>query len=554
MLGQASRPSKSIPSVIPVAPQVTYPDITTSKPDQHVPQRSNATVDDDDDWIKPLPSSNAQRPALPKSHAADVMEDIHDKETVGQFGLVMKAPEPNDVSTLRKSPGPKAVTSPICGHVKSASTTVLPSPSKAAMNPSPSHTKTISVSNPTIPLPSTTPADSPRRYQDGPLSASKMKIQSIMKTAKGLFTSSAGISAAAKMETLSPSMKMLPNMTNGLYPNLEPAKQRTLPPSPIREDGRRTRSSTEREQKKKEQEAMQRQKVDDELEKARDKERQKAAQFKQDRNKALPSLPTESAALPTQSTRSSPRKAPESRAEEAPQPAEEKSIPRPTSTQPPQRPNQTTQLRRPVMKPSREALAKQQVPQPTVQIKLNHRVPLSTAALAQKLEDTLPPPAAPKQTGLMKKASTASATTTTSSTSFRSSTSTKPKALLAAEKKKEQVSYPVNFQITNHSKFSEQEERERQRREDQKAELARKRAAQQEQARREEQKQRAEAEKRERERVAIEEAKKTAQREAIEKRRLENKKKEEEIRVANSKSTMVCDDSDSMQNKDTDED
>lgn len=37
-----------------------------------------------------------------------------------------------------------------------------------------------------------------------PISASKSKLQSIMKTARGLFTSSAGVSAQAKMETLTP--------------------------------------------------------------------------------------------------------------------------------------------------------------------------------------------------------------------------------------------------------------------------------------------------------------------------------------------------------------
>jgi hypothetical protein len=434
MLG-ASRPSKSIPAVVPVAPQVTYPEISASKPDQSAQHKADTTVDDDDDWIKPL-GSPMSRPALAKSHTTDLMEKIHGKESIGEFGWVTQVPKPIDISTMRTSPRPKGVTSPIYAHGKSASTTVLPSPSKVSMMPEVSHKKTISVSNPTLAEQSYTPIGSPKRLPDGPSSA-KLRLQSIMKTAKGLFTSSAGISAAAKMETLSPSMKMLANSNNGLYPSLDPAKQRALPPSPSREDGRRTRSSTEN-QKKKEKEAKQQQKVTDELDKAREKERQKAAQFKQDRDKALPSLPSESMPPPAQSTRSSPRKAVESKPEEVAQPVEQqKSIPRPTNIQgAPQRP---AQARRPV-KPTRDAPPKAQPPQ-RVEIKLNHRVPLSTAALAQKLEDSLPPPAPPKQTGLMKKASNASVTTTTSNTSFKSSASTKPKALLAAERKKEQVSY-----------------------------------------------------------------------------------------------------------------
>src|SRR6266511_4030708 len=111
------------------------------------------------------------------------------------------------------------------------------------------------------------------------------------------------------METLSPSMKKIANANSGLYHSLEPTKQRALPPSPTREEGRRTRSSTEREQKKKEREAKEQQSMAAKLEKAREEQRHQAAQYKQDRDKALPSLPVEAAQPPAQPTRSSPRKA-----------------------------------------------------------------------------------------------------------------------------------------------------------------------------------------------------------------------------------------------------
>ena len=52
---------------------------------------------------------------------------------------------------------------------------------------------------------STTPAGSPKRWGgDGPLSASKAKFQSFLRSAKGMFASSAAASAQAKMEAMSP--------------------------------------------------------------------------------------------------------------------------------------------------------------------------------------------------------------------------------------------------------------------------------------------------------------------------------------------------------------
>ena len=52
---------------------------------------------------------------------------------------------------------------------------------------------------------STTPAGSPSKWTgDGPLSASKAKFQSFLRSAKGMFASSAAASAQAKLETMSP--------------------------------------------------------------------------------------------------------------------------------------------------------------------------------------------------------------------------------------------------------------------------------------------------------------------------------------------------------------
>ena len=81
--------------------------------------------------------------------------------------------------------------------------------------------------------------------------------------------------------------------------------------------------------------------------------------------------------------------------------------------------------------------------------------------------------------------------------------------------------------------IQKKDEREAQRKLDQKREIERKRAAQQEEARRQEQQQRQEAERqRERERAAAaEDPKKIAQKQAIEKRRMELNKKEQQQRA-----------------------
>ena len=51
---------------------------------------------------------------------------------------------------------------------------------------------------------STTPLNSPKRNAEGPLSASKAKLYSVLKSAKGIFASSASVSAQARLEMLTP--------------------------------------------------------------------------------------------------------------------------------------------------------------------------------------------------------------------------------------------------------------------------------------------------------------------------------------------------------------
>ncbi|KIX99609.1 uncharacterized protein Z520_04242 [Fonsecaea multimorphosa CBS 102226] len=479
MLGKVPppRPSKSIPSAVVLSDMKQLNEQHQKPQNEKQPQVAN---DDDDDWIKPLTSPEAAsssplKTAMPTESDSEEEFDLRAPELIAHDER-MRTP-------VRMSPGPGKMM-PGFGHTKSASTATLASPAKASMAPPPSPAKSISVSNPTQSI--TTPQGSPRRYLD--LSASKSKLQSIMKTAKGLFTSSASVSAAAKLETLSPNaLKVASNAMPGMYPNLNAMiEDKPLPASPAKET-RKTRSSTEREreEKRKEKEVHLKQRMDEQLEKAREEERKKVAEQKLAREQM--------AKIEAEQLRpSSPKQ----------QPVEQQD-----SIESAARPS------RPIRLGKDHPMNKAKPAPVSIRVgTLSQRMPASTSQVAANTQETLA--AEPKRPGLNKKTSTASLQSSTSTT-VKSSVHPpqKPRALLAAERKKEQ------------------DEREAQRKLEQKRELERKRAAQQEEARRQEQRQRAEAEKRERERVAAEQAKRQAQQQAIERKRQETARKAEQQRL-----------------------
>ena len=482
MLGKAPapRPSKSISSTLA---NIKNAELSVHPGGQ--PKQLHYTNDDDDDWIKPLTSPNAR--SSPAKSMATRNDEYSDEEEFDIRAPELIAHEERMRTPVRNSPAPVRIL-PGYGHAKSASTMTLASPAKAAMAPPPSPAKSISISNPSF-QPTTTPQGSPRRYLD--LSASKSRLHSIMKTAKGLFTASASVSAAAKMETLSPqTTKTASNNMPGMYPNLNALLQdKPLPTSP--KESRKTRSSTERgkEEQRKEKEAALKQRMDDQLEKVREQERRKAAEQRLAHEKAL-----------------------KAKAPEPPQSSPRRQIGEPLDTAEPPPPGMKTG--RP-LRPGRDPPVNKAKPAP-VSIRvgtLSQRMPIN-AASASTTQETLP--AEPKRPGLVKKASNASLQSSTSTSNLKSSVhgpAPKPRALLAAERKKEQ------------------DEREAQRKLEQKRELERKRAAQQELARKEEQRQRAEVEKKERERVAAEQAKRQAQQQAIERKRQEAARKAEQQRL-----------------------
>jgi hypothetical protein len=294
--------------------QPTYPSLPAAAPVQE--------DDDDDDWISPVrtvaPAPAPARPAFSKSHTADT----------------------------RSSPA-------------------KPGPSKL-----------ISVSNPDLSMvaESTTPVGSPagRKYMDGPLSASKAKFYSALRAAKEKIIGSSATSAQVKLDALveSPMRPKLqpvnssddifgsPKRTEkaGLFSGLRsPSKESNkstriarMPGSPVKEDSRRTRSSTERQKQKDKdtqdreaRDAKQKQRAEDKLRDMRDKEQSKATLHHQKSKGALNKTPS---AMSSQSSLRQP----------APVTAATKT---PTSTYPPQ---QT--LSRPGMTRTNTASSREQDP------------------------------------------------------------------------------------------------------------------------------------------------------------------------------------------------
>jgi len=514
MLGQTKeiRSSKSIPNLYPQLP-VSQEDKqdgdkvprATSKPVERPVDLAQPQVDDDDDdddWIAPAKGSerNTQsvRPMLTKSYTAEAMEQIHAKASIGGLETGVK-PVQHESPPKHLSPSKRAM----LGLKKNTSTTELPSPTKAAMTIDPPQ-KPVSVSNPNPPVESFTSVGSPKRMADGPLSASKAKLYSVLRSAKGIFASSAGVSAQAKMEALSPPpppkhqpriegrASPEPNVIPAppLYPNLPASKNTFSEP-----EGRRTRSSSEREQKKKEEEARQRQKMIDQLEKAREKERLAAA--------AAAAKKTDHPESPSKRSRAEAERSKEALAdtsEDMPPP------PPPKSHLPNVQPAKLREPRR-VAKPVQAAPPAKTKPAPVTVRMPSQRIgqmASNNTALASSLNESLPPQPPPKQAAITTKSSNASLHSLNSNTSVKGTASSQSarRAMEAAAKKKEQ------------------ETKLAQRKAEQKRELEQKRQAKLEEERRMEQQRKIAEQQR------VQEAKKAAQRQAAEVKRLEQQRKD----------------------------
>jgi hypothetical protein len=581
MLGKSQsnvRPSKSIANAAPLQPepvQASHPPVT-HETRQKSPFRKErpppgAFPEDEDSWIGPPnaaaaaePSIFSPRPQMAKSHSTDVMEGVHGKDSIGgaQFNIPKRGDQ-HRRSPVREPVIPERTTSTL-GHIKSVSTSVLRSPKKAG---SPGHKQAISVSNPNPPTgsneaESTTPPKSPSRsYRGSPLKAAKDKFSSILKTSRGLFASSAAVSAEAKSSTLSPvssrvGFNYAPSFEDIVsqsskspsYPILD-HHNRKAPDSPGKASSRKTRASTEREERRKEEEAREAkeakeaQKMADQLEKARNKVKEEARVFHLEKERVA-AMQKEVAARKEKeaqakashvdmprATRTSPRKTKAQLEAEgiaaAAASADElagKDVEMSDASQampPPAIPRPKSQIGRPgakrPLKPAKEPLTKAKPPT-VIRVdtgsQRGHQYHPSNSTLAASLQDSLASSQQPAPSqGLKHKASTSSIQSKASTSSFKSAAT---KTLEAAARKKEQ------------------DELAAQRKREAKLEVERQRAAiKEEERRKEEQQRRQEAERqrelqRERERAAAAaDAKKAASRQAIEKRRLEMEKAKE---------------------------
>jgi hypothetical protein len=514
MLGQSQsnvRPSKSLASgtaatlqqgqassamVLQEPPQQKSPLGKQSPQHSERPPPGAFPEDEDESWIGPPPAAGAgagpsmfsPRPKLVKSHTCDVMEDIYGKEgvAISQFDIPKRGDQQRNLSPAHEPNIPERTTATL-GHVKSVSTSIIRSPRK--VGDSPGSKKGISVSNPTPSvysadeeIPTTPPKSPARSHRGSPLKAAKDKFSSILKSSRGLFASSAAVSAEAKSSALSPptprtGLQQAPSLEDilsqandkiSIYPNLDAHNKESqlsfrMPESPFKASPRKTRASTEREEKKREEEA---QRMDSQLEKARLKvredahrdflEQERAATMQKEfasRKEVEKQAKTSQIDIP-RSTRSSPRKTKaqleaEGIAAAAASTDElaSKDIDVTEASHampPPAIPRPKSQIGRPgvkrPLKPAKEPLAKAKPPtfiRVDTGSQRGHQYHPSNTTLAATLHESLgaSQPSGPSQS-LRHKASDCSIRSKSSTASFKSAAT---KALESAAKKKEQV-------------------------------------------------------------------------------------------------------------------
>lgn len=465
--------------------------------------------EDEDDWIEPPSAAPATetRPTFPKSYSADVMEGIQGKDTIGQ-------PEFSKTDTATR----------LRTHGKSASVTTLPS-MKSDARAELLLTKSTSVSQGLSTVAESqgldTPSGSPSRFfRDSPLKQMKSKFSSILKGSKSLLASSAALSAETKSSLLSPSTTRLAIQDSPSTESLSfqtriashNSDKSTTSLSPAKT--RQTRASTERERedKRREREAKLMAEQMDRLDKAREKEREKARVFSKEQDR-IAAMEKEIAAKKqeeqmhakqtpkTRTVHASPRKARPDEDNTQKTIAQDVDMADAPQIAPPSaaRTASTTHslrsrdIKRP-MKPTKEDQKAKQA-RTVIRVKPGSQHSQLHQAGRPSTNPQEPANLSSSQNQLSAKASKASLHSKASTQSLKSSTNARLKTADAGAKKKEE------------------EEREAQKRRDAKAETERKRVASQEEQRRQEQQRRVEAERQKKEKELAEE-RKTAQRQA----------------------------------------
>lgn len=580
MLGKSqtggTRPSKSIPNLAGTQQMLLGPHTQIAqqaippagemlrspvKPQQQAAGTPGAFPEDtDDDWIAPPTTKqnapDSLRPALTKSRHVDV-EEMHEKGIADSAYLVIGKDQLKDnrpgspQMSPQKPPSVSHAANLALGHGKSISVPALSRDDNFGGSSAQELTrKVVSVSNSfgekAQAIDAAEPPKSPSRtFRESPLKQVKHKFSAILKGSKGLMASSAALSAEGKASLInSPSSAKVPRLNTKsteslippkgeepLYPDLAKlvsveSQTASSSASPSRANSRKTRASAERErkdQKQKEKEDKEAQHLADQmdkLEKAREKEREKAATFNQERQKKVTAekktlapkdqemvLQTPAPKEANKPTRTSPRKiqantqsgvdpavelveadVPDQDIEMSEAPSSKAalpSIPRPT----PGQSLKSREIKRPT-KPTRDLGLKPKQAPTLIRVNTSSQHPgfhPSNSLLSATLQDTLGSTQQSKskagQPSLQSKSSVQSLKSSVNSTTGR------PKALELAEKRRQE------------------EEQKAQRKRDMKAEMERKR---QEDRRLEE-----ERREKERQRIAAEEeAKKAAARQA----------------------------------------
>ncbi|KAM0261650.1 hypothetical protein ACHAQJ_002101 [Trichoderma viride] len=243
-----------------------------------------ASPEDDDDWIEPpntVKETVDMRPLLTKSHTADIMEGIQDREDDD-------SPQADEQTAHG-----------LFNNTKPSSVSNIPIASSALTRETAPLSKAISISTASLVASQDDTTDTPskstsRNFRDSPLKQVKNKLSSILKSSRGLLVSGAAVSAEGR-SLMSPSSTRLALHAGQSSESIvlkpqDTEPQSTEPTSPTKPIARRTRASTERdkEQKRRENEVKRMEEQMDKLDKAREKEREKARAFTQEQDKVTP--------------------------------------------------------------------------------------------------------------------------------------------------------------------------------------------------------------------------------------------------------------------------
>lgn len=324
LLGKANapKPLKSIPFASTAMEQIEL-SIPQGHP-SHLPiVASTGSEDIDDDWIGPIKEHSPSRSGL-----KDVVEvaQVPYISTTSSSSAVAVLPTPSIEKPESAAQDIVVPDQMVVSYPQIPMSSVTPSRTEI-------HRKPVLTSYPSlgkVPTESKNPVGSPgnRKNLEGPISASKAKFYSVLKSAKGIFASSAGVSAQAKLETLAePPSRSKVDLTHAnpnnvlsqaspvytnlpLYPELQgrSVQENELialgSPKKLKTPNK-VRRSSERIEKHKEKlvlDVKTRQQVAEDLERIRDAEKQKAALQRLELEKSLHQPTTRQAKEPAMIT------------------------------------------------------------------------------------------------------------------------------------------------------------------------------------------------------------------------------------------------------------